>query len=136
PDLSGATWRKSSRSGGNGGACVELANLGAVRDSKNPTGPALRIDLPDLVATAKNGRLDPVTGSPTAPAVPAGGGCLLSRDRLRSESPTTRQAPFRTDGTSVRDPGPPVPQALTQVSGDSSLSREWDGRTGQRDGSE
>lgn len=33
------TWRKSSRSGDNGGQCVELADAGravAVRDSKNP----------------------------------------------------------------------------------------------------
>ncbi|GDY33227.1 DUF397 domain-containing protein [Gandjariella thermophila] len=45
PDLSRATWRKSSRSAGNGGACVEIAHvapsMAAVRDSKNPTGPAL-----------------------------------------------------------------------------------------------
>ncbi len=44
-DLSHAAWRKSSRSGDNGGACVEVAdNLPdtiAVRDSKDPTGPAL-----------------------------------------------------------------------------------------------
>jgi hypothetical protein len=43
-DLSRVTWRKSSYSGGNGN-CVEIAsNLPgacAVRDSKNPTGPAL-----------------------------------------------------------------------------------------------
>lgn len=39
-----ALWRKSSRSGANGGECVELAgcNCGvAVRDSKNPHGPKL-----------------------------------------------------------------------------------------------
>ncbi len=38
------TWRKSSRSGDQGGNCVEVADLDggrAVRDSKNPTGPAL-----------------------------------------------------------------------------------------------
>jgi Domain of unknown function (DUF397) len=58
PDLSGAIWRKSSRSGGNGGACVELANVGAVRDSKNPTGPALHVNPAGLVATARTGRLD------------------------------------------------------------------------------
>ena len=46
-DLTYAEWRKSSRSGSNGGACVEVArNLPcgvAVRDSKNPDGPALII---------------------------------------------------------------------------------------------
>ena len=43
--LSDAVWRKSSRSNGNGGNnCVEVADLGtavAVRDSKDPHGPAL-----------------------------------------------------------------------------------------------
>ncbi|WP_330232899.1 DUF397 domain-containing protein [Nocardia sp. NBC_00508] len=43
-DLSGADWFKSSRSSG-GKECVEVAFLGrghvGVRDSKNPTGPAL-----------------------------------------------------------------------------------------------
>jgi hypothetical protein len=38
-------WRKSSYSGGNGGACVEVAVLPdggrAVRDSKDPGGPNL-----------------------------------------------------------------------------------------------
>ncbi|MBG0813090.1 DUF397 domain-containing protein [Planomonospora sp. ID82291] len=44
-DLSAAAWRKSSRSSGNGGQCVEVAdNLSgvvAVRDSKDPDGPKL-----------------------------------------------------------------------------------------------
>ena len=50
-DLSGAAWRKSSYSGGNGGQCVEVAALTsnpdpsetmcAVRDSKDPEGPVL-----------------------------------------------------------------------------------------------
>ncbi|REK89888.1 DUF397 domain-containing protein [Streptomyces inhibens] len=38
------TWFKSSYSGGEGNACVEVANLRAqvaVRDSKAPQGPAL-----------------------------------------------------------------------------------------------
>lgn len=42
PDWRQAVWRKSSRSGGSGGQCVELAEtcgFMAVRDSKNPTGP-------------------------------------------------------------------------------------------------
>ncbi|MFI0405148.1 DUF397 domain-containing protein [Actinomadura sp. 3N508] len=37
-------WRKSSRSGGQGGNCVELADatpMIVVRDSKNPDGPRL-----------------------------------------------------------------------------------------------
>jgi len=38
-------WRKSSYSGNNGGACVEVArnvpDVVAVRDSKDPSGPAL-----------------------------------------------------------------------------------------------
>jgi hypothetical protein len=44
PDLTAAIWRKSTRSN-NGGNCVEvadnLAEVVGVRDSKNPTGPAL-----------------------------------------------------------------------------------------------
>lgn len=71
-DLSRAAWRKSSRSGGNGGECVEVAAVDvardawrkssrsagqggscveatpttarvAVRDSKDPQGPALLV---------------------------------------------------------------------------------------------
>jgi hypothetical protein len=50
-DLTRATWRKSSYSSGNGGACVEVAVVPgakegsdlviAVRDSKSPGDPAL-----------------------------------------------------------------------------------------------
>jgi Domain of unknown function (DUF397) len=44
-DLAGAVWRKASYSNGNGGDCVEVADLDggarAVRDSKDPAGPAL-----------------------------------------------------------------------------------------------
>ncbi|MFC5815130.1 DUF397 domain-containing protein [Nonomuraea harbinensis] len=43
--LDGAEWRKATASGDNGGQCVEVATnlpgVVAVRDSKNPTGPAL-----------------------------------------------------------------------------------------------
>ncbi|MFI9117561.1 DUF397 domain-containing protein [Streptomyces venezuelae] len=41
--LGTAAWRKSSYSGDNGGECIEVADLAAhiaVRDSKNPEGPA------------------------------------------------------------------------------------------------
>ncbi|RKR90547.1 uncharacterized protein DUF397 [Micromonospora pisi] len=44
-ELTGAHWRKSTRSGDNGGNCVEvadnLADIVAVRDSKDPAGPML-----------------------------------------------------------------------------------------------
>jgi hypothetical protein len=44
-DLTGTNWRKSSHSSANGGHCVEVAAGGpgvvAVRDSKDPDGPAL-----------------------------------------------------------------------------------------------
>ncbi|MEV4844086.1 DUF397 domain-containing protein [Micromonospora matsumotoense] len=44
-DLSDARWRKSTRSNGQGGNCVEVAdNLSGVvvvRDSKDPGGPVL-----------------------------------------------------------------------------------------------
>ncbi|MBY8872699.1 DUF397 domain-containing protein [Micromonospora sp. PLK6-60] len=44
-DLIGARWRKSSRSSGNGGACIEVADnlpgVVGVRDSKDPAGPVL-----------------------------------------------------------------------------------------------
>jgi hypothetical protein len=44
-DLSRAKWRKASYSNSNGGNCVEVARnlpgVVAVRDSKNPGGPAL-----------------------------------------------------------------------------------------------
>jgi len=46
PDRPASRWRKSSHSGGDEGACVELAGLpGAVgvRDSKDPAGPALAL---------------------------------------------------------------------------------------------
>jgi len=46
-DLSRAVWRKSTRSNGSGGNCIEVARnlpgIVAVRDSKNPDGPALII---------------------------------------------------------------------------------------------
>jgi hypothetical protein len=51
-------WRKSSHSQSNG-ACVELSGaLDAIRDSKNPGGPTLRVDAAALVRAVKSGRLD------------------------------------------------------------------------------
>ncbi|PYC64257.1 DUF397 domain-containing protein [Micromonospora arborensis] len=44
-DLTGAIWHKSTRSSGNQGDCVEVADnlpgLVGVRDSKDPSGPVL-----------------------------------------------------------------------------------------------
>ncbi|HEX5402834.1 MAG TPA: DUF397 domain-containing protein [Pseudonocardiaceae bacterium] len=50
---SDGTWRKSRRSQ-NGQNCVEVRHtLDQVRDSKNPTGPTLRVDVPSLVRALK-----------------------------------------------------------------------------------
>jgi hypothetical protein len=64
-DLTRAEWHKSSRSGGNGGNCVEVArNLSrvvAVRDSKNPHGPVLAVESAGwraFIADVKAGRHD------------------------------------------------------------------------------
>jgi hypothetical protein len=63
-DLSTAAWRKSVRSGPNCDNCVEVAFVGeaiAVRDSKNPTGPALVFtpgEWDAFVAGAKDGEFD------------------------------------------------------------------------------
>ncbi|HEX5540146.1 MAG TPA: DUF397 domain-containing protein [Micromonospora sp.] len=47
-DLTRAQWRKSTRSGTNGGSCVEVADnlpeVVLVRDSKDRPGPMLRFD--------------------------------------------------------------------------------------------
>jgi len=63
--LDAAVWKKSSRSNGNGGNnCVEVAFLDtvvAVRDSKNPTGPALIFNpsaWSEFVHSAKDGEFD------------------------------------------------------------------------------
>lgn len=65
PDLSRAVWRKSSYSGGEGGACVELAcnpMINAVRDSKNPAGPVLifsRNAVHEFLGAAQANKLHP-----------------------------------------------------------------------------
>ncbi len=64
PELRGAAWRKSTRSGQSGGSCVEVARIegvGAVRDSKNVTGPVLAFDqghLSMFLVDVKAGRFD------------------------------------------------------------------------------
>lgn len=60
-ELTGATWRKSSRSNGNGGECIEVADnlpgVVLVRDSKDRDGGTLTF-APDawrtFVALAKS----------------------------------------------------------------------------------
>jgi hypothetical protein len=45
--MDGVIWKKSRRSGPNGGDCVEVADLRdsiGVRDSKDAAGPVLRFD--------------------------------------------------------------------------------------------
>lgn len=63
-DLTHAQWRKSSRSAGNEGECVEVATnlhgIVAIRDSKNPTGAALILtpaQWTDFLENIKKGRL-------------------------------------------------------------------------------
>jgi hypothetical protein len=65
-DLTSADWLKSSYSGANGGNCVEVAGnlpgLIAVRDSKDPHGPALTFAPPAwaaLLRDIKAGALGP-----------------------------------------------------------------------------
>ena len=53
--MSDLTWRKSSYSSSQPN-CVELANS-AVRDSKDPDGPVLSVDVTALVAAVKAGQL-------------------------------------------------------------------------------
>lgn len=50
-DLSTAKWRKSSRSGDNGGHCIEVASTSsavALRDSKNPNGGYILVNREDF----------------------------------------------------------------------------------------
>jgi Domain of unknown function (DUF397) len=62
-DLTGAQWRKSSISG-SGDNCVEVAFVAdgiAVRDSKNPDGPALlytRSEWDAFIGGIKDGEFD------------------------------------------------------------------------------
>jgi hypothetical protein len=49
-------WRKSHRSQDEG-ACIELGNTGAVRDSKNPDGPRLELSFAGLLDAVKAGRV-------------------------------------------------------------------------------
>ena len=69
-ELSGAGWRKSSVSNSQG-ACVELAKLGsgefAVRNSRNPQGPALiytQAEIAALIEGVKLGEFDDLLADP------------------------------------------------------------------------
>jgi uncharacterized protein DUF397 len=64
-DLSGAHWRKSTRSGGDGGNCVEVATnlegVVAVRDTKDRSGGTLIISPSTwaaFIAGVKDGEFD------------------------------------------------------------------------------
>ncbi|MEU8251107.1 DUF397 domain-containing protein [Nonomuraea sp. NPDC048916] len=64
-ELRMATWITSSYSGSNGGNCIEVAELSGgrrgVRDSKNPTGPALVFTSGEwnaFINGVKNGEFD------------------------------------------------------------------------------
>ncbi|MBQ1020771.1 DUF397 domain-containing protein [Micromonospora sp. D93] len=60
-DMTGARWRKSTKSGGNGGNCVEVADnlpgVVLVRDTKDRDGGTLTFNLQSwrgFVAMARN----------------------------------------------------------------------------------
>jgi hypothetical protein len=64
-DLTGAVWHKSTRSGGNGGDCVEVAvnlpGVVAVRNSKDRDGDTLTFtpgDWRDFLAGVRDGEFD------------------------------------------------------------------------------
>ena len=64
-DLSGAVWRKSTRSGNGGNSCVEVAknlpDVVGVRDSKDRSGPVLTFGpeaWTDFLAGVKHGEFD------------------------------------------------------------------------------
>jgi hypothetical protein len=64
-DLTGAVWRKSSRSDNGGNSCVEVArnlrDVVAVRDSKDQGGPALSFApsvWSDFLGGVKDGEFD------------------------------------------------------------------------------
>ncbi len=63
-DLTRAEWSKSTRNGSDSDNCVEVAFVGdaiAVRDSKNPAGPALIFTTAEwdaFVGGAKDGEFD------------------------------------------------------------------------------
>ncbi len=60
--ITNSKWRKSSYSGGQNNNCVELALdtvQSSIRDSKNPTGPVLKVgNLAALMHEIKRGRFD------------------------------------------------------------------------------
>ncbi|MGW6521709.1 DUF397 domain-containing protein [Streptomyces sp. NPDC054962] len=68
-DIHGAVWVKSSYSNATGGNCVEVAALPgggvAMRNSRDPQGPALVYTAPEMtafLAGAKEGEFDYLTG--------------------------------------------------------------------------
>ena len=86
-DLTGAPWRKSSYSGGNGGACVEVTVVPGskegsdyvitMRDSKDPDGPVLTFT-PDewkaFTLGVQDGEFDVEDDSPRESGQPRAGG--------------------------------------------------------------
>ena len=86
--LSGVTWCKSSYSGGNGGECVEVAVLPdathAVRDSKNPEGPALTFSAAEwrrFTASVRKGYWASAESNPAATSCGEAGTAVRGRER-------------------------------------------------------
>ena len=120
-DLTGAPWRKSSYSGGNGGACVEVAVVPGskegsdyvitMRDSKDPDGPVLTFT-PDewkaFTLGVQDGEFDVEDDSPAASAPgnpgPDPAGELPVRPATPAEIRTVlRTDPGEPDGINIAD---------------------------------
>ena len=99
-DATRATWRKSSRSGDNGGHCVELADLTSavgIRDGKSPEAGHLRVTRSEpgrLIAPSQGERDGLSHGSPTDCRRPGDARCRRkARNKARSADRAT--APSR-----------------------------------------
>jgi hypothetical protein len=57
PSRADRRWRKSRRSY-QATDCVELAPEGLVRDSKNPAGPILPVNIPALLVAVKTNQIN------------------------------------------------------------------------------
>ena len=118
-DLTGAPWRKSSYSSGNGGACVEVAVVPGskegsdyvitMRDSKDPDGPVLTFT-PDewkaFTLGVQDGEFDVEDDSPEDQKADESAQAMPAPDRA-GELPVQPAAPGAIRAVLRTDPGEP-----------------------------